>query len=125
WKKVRRGLSAGRVQTPALRLIVEREREIEAFVPEEYWELDVALAAGDSEKQEIFVDGKPLEELPADVFIGRVVAVDGKKYEPHTAADVTEVVAGLKDAAYQVEEVEKKERRRWSFPPFTTSTLQQ
>lgn len=126
WKKVRRGLSAGRVQSVALRLIVEREREIEAFVPEEYWEVLVALSTDlGNNNTTIFVDGKAPEELATGTFISQVVELDNGKYEPHAEAQVSGVVAGLKNAAYQVSSVEQKERRRWSLPPFTTSTLQQ
>ncbi|HEX7018206.1 MAG TPA: type I DNA topoisomerase, partial [Patescibacteria group bacterium] len=126
WKKVRRGLSAGRVQSVALRLIVEREREIEAFKPEEYWELDVALnAKADSIKQEIFNEGKAVEVLPQDVFVARVIEVAGKKFEPTTEADVSGLVQSLPAATYTVKQVERKERSRVSLPPFTTSTLQQ
>lgn len=150
WKKIRRGLSAGRVQSVALRLIVEREREIAAFIPEEYWEVDVALsklgvgaqagtgsqaATGSSTGApgatnapagiQIFVEGKPLEELPDGVFVARVIEVNKKKYEPTTEADVTPIVAELDHANYKIAAVERKERTRSSLPPFTTSTLQQ
>ncbi len=125
WRKVRRGLSAGRVQSPALRLIVEKEREIEAFEPEEYWELDVALSTEKVEPKTAFAEDKPLDELPAEVMIARVDELDGKKYEPGEEEEVTGVVKALPTANYQVKSIEKKERRRWSLPPFTTSTLQQ
>lgn len=111
WRKVRRGLSAGRVQSVALRLVAEREREIEAFKPEEYWEVDVEL--------------KPDQAQDKDKFLARLTEVDGKKYQPVQAADVEPVVACLKKAAYRVVAVEQKERRRASLPPFITSTLQQ
>jgi DNA topoisomerase I len=125
WKKIRRGLSAGRVQSPALRLIVEREKEIEAFKPDEYWEVDVALNVEDKKAIELFVEGKLPEELPANLLVGRVMELDGGKYEPSSKKDVTDVVAALKTSIYKIVEVEKKERRRWSLAPFTTSTLQQ
>lgn len=128
WKKIRRGLSAGRVQSAALRLIAEREKEIEAFKPEEYWEVDVALNSGQvtvNNKQSVFKDGKVLEELPKDVFVARVVEAHGKKYDPKTEHDVRDVIEDLKKAEYIVKQVEKKERRRSSLPPFTTSLLQQ
>lgn len=126
WRKIRRGLSAGRVQSVALRLIVEREREIEAFKPDEYWELDVALQTGAGKlKSAMFVDGKPLPELPSGVLVARVAELDGGKYEPSTESQVTPVVNALPGAEYQVSLIEKKERRRQSPPPFTTSTLQQ
>jgi DNA topoisomerase-1 len=125
WRKVRRGLSAGRVQSPALRLIVEREKEIEAFKPDEYWEVDVALNIEDQGQTEIFVEGKLPAELPENLLVGRVVKLKNKKYEPKSEADVKDLVATLKADGYQIVEVEKKERRRSSLPPFTTSTLQQ
>lgn len=125
WKKIRRGLSAGRVQSVAVRLIVEREREIEAFVPEEYWEVDVILNADEKSKSaKIFKDGK-YDELPEGAFVGRVVKLNQKKYEPKSASDVTDLQKILPDAEFSVIEVEKKQRKRSSLPPFTTSTLQQ
>lgn len=126
WKKVRRGLSAGRVQSVALRLIVEKEREIEAFVPEEYWELDVALSANKLTKIAAFTkESKVVEDLNQDVFISRVISVEGKKFEPKVEGVVAPVLAVLDDASYKVDNIEKKERSRVSLPPFTTSTLQQ
>lgn len=125
WKKVRRGLSAGRVQSVALRLIVEREKEISAFVPEEYWELDVALNVNKGEKATAFVKGKLKNELPDSMIISRVSSVEGKKFEPKTKADVEDVVAFLPEAGYKITDLDRKERRRASLPPFTTSTLQQ
>jgi DNA topoisomerase I len=125
WKKIRRGLSAGRVQSPALRLIVEREKEIEAFKPDEYWEVDVAVNTEDQPPTQVFVEGKTDEDLPQNLMIARVMKLDKGKYEPQSEADVTGVVAALKTAKYQISEIERKERRRWSLAPFTTSTLQQ
>lgn len=107
WKKVRRGLSAGRVQSVALRLIVEREWEIEKFIPEEYWEVDLQL------------------KRSADELTFRVFEYAGKVYEPHSQADVDKITAWAKDGTYLVESVEKKQRTRKAFPPFTTSSLQQ
>ena len=125
WKKIRRGLSAGRVQSPALRLIVEREKEIEAFKPDEYWEVDVAVNVEDQPTAQIFVDGKASDDLPQNLLIARVMKIDEGKYEPKSKGDVTDVVVALNTALYQISEIERKERRRWSLPPFTTSTLQQ
>lgn len=126
WKKVRRGLSAGRVQSVALRLIVEREREIEAFKPEEYWEVDVAVAVDTAAaRQSVFADGKVVDVVPDGVLIGRVIAVDGSTYEPTTQAHVTPLETEIPVGEYRVETVERKERQRSSMPPFTTSTLQQ
>lgn len=128
WRKVRRGLSAGRVQSVALRLIVEKEREIEAFKPEEYWEVDVALSTNISAKikrGEIFTEGKLIEHIPTDMLVARVFEVQGKKYTPAKTADVEPIIEWLPAAAYSVKQVDRKERRQASLPPFTTSTLQQ
>lgn len=137
WRKVRRGLSAGRVQSVALRLIVEKEREIGAFKPEEYWEVDVALQVNGksggksvggralSGSTKVFTDGKAPEEIPDGMIISRVFELNGQKYEPGKLADVEPVVSWLPAAAYSVKQVERKERRQASLPPFTTSTLQQ
>lgn len=112
WRKVRRGLSAGRVQSVALRLIVDREREIEAFKPEEYWEVDVTLSTeGNSQSRELFVT--------------RLVSLNEKKYLPVSEKDVLLPRDWLPGAEYTVLSVEKKERSVVSLPPFTTSTLQQ
>lgn len=124
WKKVRRGLSAGRVQSVALRLIVEREREIEVFKAEEYWEVDVALSAEALGKSKVFLEENKFA-LPEQSLIARAFQLNRKKYEPVKEADVSEVIASFPDADYRVESVEKKERKRQSLPPFTTSTLQQ
>jgi len=113
WKKVRRGLSAGRVQSPALRLIVEREEEIDRFVAREYWSIEADCAA--QEKG----------------FAGRLTHFGGEKLEQFSigaAGRADEVEAALLAAAQgklRVAAVEKKQRRRNPSPPFTTSTLQQ
>lgn len=125
WKKIRRGLSAGRVQSVAVRLIVEREREIEAFVPDEYWEVDVALSTDlQAKKNTVFTEGKP-GELSPGVFVARVVKLNNKAYNPKTASDVKELEKILPTANFQIKQVDKKQRQRSSYPPFTTSTLQQ
>jgi DNA topoisomerase I len=108
WKKVRRGLSAGRVQSVAVRLVVEREREIEAFKPEEYWTIEAELAAA----------------LPPE-FRARLVKLGGQKAELKDAETSTRLVEELKQEKYLVAAVEKKERRRNPPPPFTTAKLQQ
>jgi len=108
WKKVRRGLSAGRVQSVAVRLVVEREREIEAFVPVEYWSLDADLAA----------------RVPPD-FRARLAKVDGQKANLENEAQTKGLLADLDGAKYVVASVDKKERRRNPPPPFTTAKLQQ
>lgn len=124
WKKVRRGLSAGRVQSVALRMIVEREREIEAFKPDEYWEVDVAISMESLGKHKVFLEDNKFE-LPTDSLIARAFQVNGKKYEPVKESDVTDLISMFPEASYTIESVEKKERKRQSLPPFTTSTLQQ
>jgi DNA topoisomerase-1 len=108
WDKVRRGLSAGRVQTVALRLIVEREREIKAFEKVEYWTIDANLAAN-----------KP----PA--FDARFLGKGEEKIEVTNGEDAEKIRAALEDANWLVRSVDKKERRRNPAPPFTTSKLQQ
>jgi len=108
WDKVRRGLSAGRVQTVALRLIVERELEIRAFVPVEYWSIHAMLDAGQP----------PLFEAKLAKFKGEDIAVNNKE-----AADA--VVAAVQKAKWQVANVTQREKKRNAPPPFTTSKLQQ
>jgi DNA topoisomerase-1 len=108
WDKVRRGLSAGRVQTVALRLIVEREREIKAFEKKEYWTIDAHLAAN-----------KP----PA--FDARFLGKGEEKIEVTNGEDAEKIRLALEQANWLVRSVDKKERRRNAAPPFTTSKLQQ
>jgi DNA topoisomerase-1 len=108
WDKVRRGLSAGRVQTVALRLIVEREREIKAFEKKEYWTIDAHLAGP-----------KP----PA--FDARFVGKGEEKVEVNNGEDAEKIRAALEKAEWLVRTVDRKERRRNATPPFTTSKLQQ
>ena len=108
WDKVRRGLSAGRVQTVALRLIVEREREIKAFEKKEYWTIDANLAAA-----------KP----PA--FDARFLGKGEEKIEVPNEEEATKIRTALENADWIVRSAEKKERRRNATPPFTTSKLQQ
>lgn len=110
WKKVKKGLSAGRVQSVVVRLIVDREREIDAFQPEEYWSIDLKLT---NDK------GK----LP---FIAKFYGTaDGKKMPLPDEETTIEVVEFLKKTDYTVKSVVRKETKRRSAPPFTTSTLQQ
>jgi DNA topoisomerase I len=108
WDKVRRGLSAGRVQTVALRLIVDREMEIRAFIPVEYWTIHAMLAAG----------GPPSFEV-------RLTKFKGEDIEIHTQAEADAVVAAAGSAEWKVANVTQKEKRRFAPPPFTTSKLQQ
>ncbi|WP_312238379.1 DNA topoisomerase I [Stenotrophomonas sp.] len=113
WRKVQRGLSAGRVQSPALRMIVEREEEIEAFIAREYWSIDAACAH------------------PSQPFNARLIKLDGQKFEQFTVTDGdTAEAARLRiqqaaQGALHVTDVASKERKRRPAPPFTTSTLQQ
>jgi DNA topoisomerase-1 len=108
WDKVRRGLSAGRVQTVALRLIVERELEIRAFVPQEYWSIHAMLDAGEP----------PLFEAKLSKF-------KGEDIEIHNQEGADAVLTALNKAKWQVASVTQKEKRRNPPPPFTTSKLQQ
>src|SRR5436190_17507570 len=108
WDKVRRGLSAGRVQTVALRLIVEREREIRAFVPVEYWTIDAEL---EKDKQQ---------------FTAKLHHIDGKKAEISNKAEADRILGDLKGKkSFTVTDVKRRERRKNPAAPFTTSTLQQ
>lgn len=127
WKKIRYGLSAGRVQSVALRLIVEREREIEAFKPEEYWEVDVLLDAevgAPKIVKDAWKSGKA-EDVPEGMLVGRLVELNRKAYNPKQAKDVEPVVVMLSQAAYVTASIDRKERKRSAVPSFTTSTLQQ
>lgn len=107
WKKIKKGLSAGRVQSIALRLIIDREKEINNFKPEEYWTIDGNFKKG------------------RKAFQANFYGVDGKKKKLQNAADVKEVMAKIKGKEYEVVEVTKKERLRNPAAPFTTSSLQQ
>ena len=116
WKKVRRGLSAGRVQSAALRLVVEREREIEAFDPIEYWTIEAELA-----KQE---PANSRRRQPRS-FVATLLEIDGDKADISDEARATAVVNDLDHANYAVEAVRRREQQRNPPAPFTTSTLQQ
>ena len=107
WKKVKKGLSAGRVQSVALKLIIDRENEIKAFKPEEYWTIDGTFKKGTRK------------------FNASFYGLDGKKHKPQTNDDVKEVLARIKGDDFNVYKVEKKERRRNAPLPYTTSSLQQ
>ena len=109
WKKVRRGLSAGRVQSVAVKLIVDREEEIEKFIPEEYWNIYAEL-----------IDKKTNKKFEAK-FYGK----SGKKQEIHSQEEVDKILFAIKKATYIVEDVKKSEKKRTPAPPFTTSTMQQ
>ncbi|MBE6956669.1 MAG: type I DNA topoisomerase [Ruminococcaceae bacterium] len=108
WKKVRRGLSAGRVQSVATRLVVDRENEIRAFIPREYWSLDVTLER----------IGKP------GSFVARYHG-DARKKELENEAQVQKIIADITGKEFTVTNVKRAEKKRSAAPPFTTSTLQQ
>lgn len=109
WKKVKRGLSAGRVQSVAVKLIVDREEEIEKFIPEEYWNIYAEL----------------LEEKTKKTFEARFYGKNGKKQEIHSKEEVDEILDSIKSGKYIVNDIKKSERKRTPAPPFTTSTMQQ
>ena len=109
WKKVKSGLSAGRVQSVALRLIVDREREIEAFVPEEYWLVNVTLA----------------KKAKGGEFTANLVKIGDLKAEVKNGEQSGKVVADLEKSAYKILEVRAKDTKKHPNAPFTTSTLQQ
>lgn len=109
WKKVRRGLSAGRVQSVAVRLIVDRENEIKAFKSQEYWTVDAKLHGSASKKQ----------------FPSKLSEIDGKKAELKTKEETDKVLDYLKDKDFIVSAIKKSVRKKQPAPPFTTSTMQQ
>ncbi|HEY7269887.1 MAG TPA: type I DNA topoisomerase, partial [Dehalococcoidia bacterium] len=112
WKKVRRGTSAGRVQSAALRMVVEREREIQAFQAREYWTIDALLAK--------------LGVADASSFSARLRGIAGQRtFEIDTGEDAERISAELRSAAYEVKTVRRRDQHRRPAPPFTTSTLQQ
>lgn len=114
WHKIAKGLSAGRVQSVAVRLVADREREIQAFKADEYWEIDANLKNTKNE---------PLEE-----FTAKLVSINGKtidKLEIKNKDNADAIVDDLENAGYRVANLEKKETKRNPYPPFTTSTLQQ
>ena len=110
WKKIKRGLSAGRVQSVATRMVDDRDREIENFQPEEYWTLDANLLGSDVKK------------VP---FAARYHGKDGKKAELKSAEDVDAVVRETENQAFTVKSVKRTDKQRSPSPPFTTSTMQQ
>jgi DNA topoisomerase-1 len=115
WAKVRGGLSAGRVQSVAVRLIVDREREILAFVPREYWSITARLSKA----------GAVSNGTPALVFPAELYQIDGAKAEVDNEQTAMEVVAAVRDAQWRVSTVKERETRRNAAAPFTTSTIQQ
>lgn len=109
WKKVKRGLSAGRVQSVAVRLVVDRENEIRKFVPKEYWSIDAKFTAPSSRK----------------VFDAALVSVDGEKLEIPNQTEADGILKRLENAEYTVASVKKRVTKKQPAPPFITSTLQQ
>ena len=109
WKKVKRGLSAGRVQSVAVKLIVDRENEIEKFIPEEYWNIYVNLLDKNSKKE----------------FEARFTGKNNKKIELHSKEEVDKILQDIEKAKYIITDIKKSERKRQPAPPFTTSTMQQ
>jgi DNA topoisomerase I len=107
WKKIKKGLSAGRVQTVAVRLIVEREKEIEAFQPEEYWKIKGIFSASGED------------------FEAQYYGLNGKKQELSNEDEVKDILSKIKGKSFTIESVQKKERKRNPSPPFITSSLQQ
>ncbi|TVY10665.1 type I DNA topoisomerase [Paenibacillus cremeus] len=107
WKKVKKGLSAGRVQSVAVKLIYDRENEINAFEPEEYWTITAKLTTGTAD------------------FEAKFYSIGGDKKELHNESEVNEVLAELQKADFTVSEVKEKERQRNPSPPFITSSMQQ
>ena len=107
WKKVKRGLSAGRVQSVAVELIVDRENEIENFVPEEYWNIYVTLSKEDNK------------------FVAKLYGQNGKKIELHNEEQVKQILSAIENGKYIVTDVKKGQKKRTPAPPFTTSTMQQ
>ena len=109
WKKVKKGLSAGRVQSVAVKLIVDREEEIEKFIPEEYWNIYVTL----------------LEQNSKKTFEAHLYGKNGKKIDIHSKDEIDEILKNIEKAKYIVEDIKKSEKKRTPAPPFTTSTMQQ
>ena len=109
WKKVQKGLSAGRVQSVAVKLVVDREEEIEKFVPEEYWNIYATLAT----------------KKPKKSFEAKFYGKNDKKLDIHSKEEIDKILDELEKAKYVVSEIKKGEKKRNPAPPFTTSTMQQ
>lgn len=110
WKKIRKGLSAGRVQSVAVRLVVDREEEIRSFVPEEYWTLEAMLAK---------------EHGKYKPFLAKYYGKNGKKQDIHNEQQAEELLQGIKDQEFKITHLKKGTRQKTPAPPFITSTLQQ
>ena len=114
WKKIVRGLSAGRVQSVALRLLVEREKQINNFIPQEYWEIEAELKKVTSPKSQV-----------TNSFLAKLEKIEDKKAEIKNKEQAERLVSDIKDKQFIVSEIKKAERKRYPYPPFITSTLQQ
>ena len=111
WGKIKKGLSAGRVQSVATRMVVDREREIDNFIPEEYWDISAECAVKGEKK--------------GAGFVAKLAFLDGKKKCVHNSEEAAEIRSLIEADEFAVSEIRKKERRRQPAPPFTTSSLQQ
>ena len=111
WVKVKKGLSAGRVQSVATRMVVEREREIDNFIPEEYWDISADCSVPGDKK--------------AGTFLARYVSLDGKKTPVRNGEEAARIRKLIEESEFTVSDIKKKEKRRQPAPPFTTSSLQQ
>lgn len=109
WRKIRKGLSAGRVQSVAVKIVADRDKEIEDFIPKEYWTINVKLR----------------EQIKKPIFEAELVKYQGKKIELHNAEEAKKAEKALAKAEYIVSDAQRKERKRHPAPPFTTSNLQQ
>jgi len=109
WKKIVRGLSAGRVQSVALRLLVEREKQINNFIPQEYWEIEAELKKKDT----------------GDSFLAKLEKIEGEAVEIKNKPQADKIVLDINNKLFIVSEIKKAERKRYPYPPFITSTLQQ
>ncbi|HHT46736.1 MAG TPA: type I DNA topoisomerase [Firmicutes bacterium] len=109
WENVRKGLSAGRVQSVAVRLICDREKEIESFIPEEYWSIEGVFKGSDNNS----------------IFSAKFYGKDGEKIDLKSEEEVNKILASIEGLNYKVKKIQVQERKRNPAPPFTTSTLQQ
>lgn len=114
WKKIVRGLSAGRVQSVALRLIIEREKEIKKFIPEEYWEIEAQLEKVSSLKSQVF-----------SPFVAKLDKIEDKKVKLGGKEETDKIISDLEGKEFKVADIKKIEKNRYPDAPFITSTLQQ
>lgn len=114
WRKISRGLSAGRVQSVALRLIVEREKQINSFIPQEYWEIEAELKKVHSQ-----------QSIVHSSFLAKLEKIEDQKAEIKNKEQADNLVSDIKTQQFMVSEIKKTEKKRYPSPPFITSTLQQ